>query len=76
VSHGTGPDLFASPVGFGSGWNVYTAIFIADINHDGKNDIIGRLSNGTAEVSHGTGPDTFASPVGFGSGWNVYTAMP
>jgi hypothetical protein len=75
VSHGTGPDLFAPPVGFGSGWNVYTAIFIADINQDGKNDIIGRLASGYAEVSHGTGPDLFAPPVGFGSGWNVYTGI-
>jgi hypothetical protein len=76
VSHGTGPDQFASPVGFGAGWNKYTAIFIADINHDGKNDIIGRLPTGYAEVSHGTGPDQFASPVGFGAGWNAYTVMP
>jgi hypothetical protein len=46
---------------------------LPDTNQDGKNDIIGRVASGHAEVSHGTGRDTFAPPITFGSGWNVYT---
>jgi len=48
---------------------------LPDINQDGKADIIGRLSNGVAQVSHGTGPDLFAGAVNFGSDWNKYDAI-
>ncbi len=37
-----------------------------------KPDVIGRLSDGTAQVRHGTGPDTFDAGTAFGSGWNAY----
>ncbi|MGY0234207.1 FG-GAP repeat domain-containing protein [Longispora urticae] len=48
---------------------------MADINHDGKPDLIGRFADGTARVYHGTGADAFDNGTQFGSGWNIFTAI-
>ncbi|MEN3307146.1 MAG: hypothetical protein V7603_3348 [Micromonosporaceae bacterium] len=72
---------WTTPVSIGSGWNQYNMIALADLDHDGLPEIIGRdasLSDGTLNAyPHVPGVTTIADsswspPVSIGSGWNAY----
>jgi hypothetical protein len=48
---------------------------MADINGDGRRDLITRIANGDATVHHGLGGDGFAAPKLIAHNWNIYTAI-
>jgi hypothetical protein len=75
---GTGTDTFGEKQLVGTGWNVVTAMNVADINGDGHVDILARWQNGDLYIypgTGGTGTDTFGEKQLVGTGWNVVTAI-
>ncbi|MED7924481.1 VCBS repeat-containing protein [Nonomuraea sp. LP-02] len=66
------PDI-TTRVTIGSGWNGITRVNMADIDNDGKTDVIGRNSEGVlyAYLNKGTpGAPDITTRVTIGSGWN------
>ena len=66
---------FANAVGYGSGGNWADSVAVADVNGDGKPDLVvanycasGSCANGTVGVLLGNGDGTFQSAVTYGSG--------
>jgi GH25 family lysozyme M1 (1,4-beta-N-acetylmuramidase) len=75
---GTGNLTFGTPSKVGIGWNSMTAINLADINGDGKTDLIGRDTAGDHWLypnTGGTGTSTFGTRTQIGEGWNAMTAI-
>ncbi|MEU6798043.1 VCBS repeat domain-containing M23 family metallopeptidase [Nonomuraea wenchangensis] len=65
-------------VTIGSGWNGITRVNMADIDNDGKTDVIGRNSEGVlyAFLNKGTpGAPDITTRVTIGSGWNGITRV-
>ncbi|MEU6798045.1 FG-GAP-like repeat-containing protein [Nonomuraea wenchangensis] len=65
-------------VTIGSGWNGITRVNMADIDNDGKTDVIGRNSEGVlyAYLNKGTpGAPDITTRVTIGSGWNGITRV-
>ncbi|MFB9252585.1 FG-GAP repeat domain-containing protein, partial [Sphaerisporangium melleum] len=74
LNHGTpgAPDIYTQ-VKIGEGWNDITKVDVADIDNDGKIDILGRSANGIlyAFLNHGTpGAPDILTKVEIGNGWN------
>jgi hypothetical protein len=68
VMLGNGDGTFQSVVPYSSGGPVLHAIAVADVNRDGKRDIVVTASNNDVLVLLGNGDGTFQAPVGSGTG--------
>ncbi len=69
-----------SGVKSGGGWQSMTAILEADMNGDGKTDVITRHADSTLWVCRGTGTTAsgnagLRAAVQIGAGWNSFTAL-
>ncbi len=74
---GTATGTFGQPAQVGSGWNGWT-VDSADINGDGKPDLLAVDSAGTLFYypnTGGTATGTFGQPAQVGSGWNGWRAI-
>jgi hypothetical protein len=74
---GSATGTFGSPTQVGSGWNGWT-VDVADINRDGKPDLLAVNSAGMLYMYPNTGrtaTGTFGSPTQVGSGWNGWQAI-
>jgi hypothetical protein len=74
---GTGTSTFGSPTTIGTGWSGYTAD-VADINGDGKPDLLAVDSSGNLWMypnTGGSGTSTFGARVQMGTGWNTWQAV-
>jgi hypothetical protein len=74
---GTATGTFGPPTQVGSGWNGWT-VDVADINGDGKPDLLALDSAGALYVYPNTGQATgatFGAPTQVGSGWNGWQAI-
>ncbi|WP_437087333.1 FG-GAP-like repeat-containing protein [Streptomyces sp. enrichment culture] len=79
----TGTETVGTPVLIGVGWNTYPTLSFADINNDGRTDVLGRDAAGDIWVipgQGGTGTNMLGSRYYIGGGWysdywtNAYTA--
>jgi hypothetical protein len=74
---GTGTSTFGVPTQVGSGWNGWT-VDAADMNGDGKPDLLAVNGAGTLYMYPNTGrtaAGTFGQPTQVGSGWNGWRAI-
>ncbi|MBB4741456.1 hypothetical protein BJY16_004915 [Actinoplanes octamycinicus] len=74
----SGTETFGERYQVGIGWNDATAITVADINGDGRADLLARFPDGNLYVYPGTGKsgtETFGERYQVGTGWNVVTAL-
>jgi hypothetical protein len=74
---GTGLDTFGARVQIGSGWTGWT-VDVADINGDGRPDLLAVSPSGNLYVYPNTGKtglNTFGARIQVGSGWTGYQAM-
>ncbi|MFG1946725.1 FG-GAP repeat domain-containing protein [Nonomuraea sp. NPDC048826] len=55
----------------GTGWNVITRLLVADMDNDGKTDLIGQATDGALYAYLNTGAPNFANRVPIGTGWNT-----
>ncbi|MFG1946726.1 FG-GAP-like repeat-containing protein [Nonomuraea sp. NPDC048826] len=55
----------------GTGWNVITRLLVADIDNDGKTDLVGQATDGALYAYLNTGAPNFANRVPIGTGWNT-----
>ena len=59
-----------------TGWQQYTALTaIGDFTGDGKNDVLGRTSDGKLWVIPGTGAGGVSARTQVGSGWNIFSRL-
>jgi Lyzozyme M1 (1,4-beta-N-acetylmuramidase) len=79
---GSTSDGYAAAVRIGSGWGAYTRLIgVGDLSRDGKPDLLGIRSDGSAWLFAGTGHTTatspyFAAPVAIaGADFSGYTAV-
>lgn len=68
VMLGNGDGTFQPVVPYSSGGPALHAIAVADVNRDGKRDIVVTASNNDVLVLLGNGDGTFQAPVGYGTG--------
>jgi hypothetical protein len=72
------PSSWDTPITVGSGWNMYDTIEVADINHDGLAELVGRQPDGTLKVyPHQAGVTaiagtSWAAPVAIAGDWGQY----
>jgi GH25 family lysozyme M1 (1,4-beta-N-acetylmuramidase) len=74
----TGVNTFAGPTRIGVGWNVMNTIKLADVNGDGRIDLVARDGTGNLWLypgTGGTGGATFGGPIQLGIGWGGMTAI-
>ena len=74
---GTGTSTFGNPTTIGAGWSGYTAD-VADVNGDGKPDLLAVDSSGnlwTYPNTGGSGTSTFGARIQLGSGWGTWQAV-
>jgi subtilisin family serine protease len=74
----TGTNTFGTRSQVATGWNTATAISTADINNDGRPDILARDSNGDLWLhpnTGNTGTNTFGTRSQVATGWNTATAI-
>ncbi|MDH2426498.1 FG-GAP-like repeat-containing protein [Sphaerisporangium sp. TRM90804] len=72
------PGVTGRPVEFGTGWTGITRISVADVDNDGKSDVLGRHTDGTlyAFLNSGTpGVPNIANRKTIGTGWNAITRV-
>ncbi len=74
------PTMWDAAKQIGAGWNVYTAIETGDITGDGRNELVGRTSNGTLNAYLHLDTDVIDSTswdpgVQIGAGWNIFTLL-
>lgn len=66
---------FGEAVEVGTGWNVITALAVADVTDDGEQDLVARWPDGTLSVYPHTGifdgTNTWSPPETIGTGWNI-----
>ncbi|WP_345632075.1 GH25 family lysozyme [Rugosimonospora acidiphila] len=75
---GTGTSTYHPGVKLGVGWGGMNTVKLADLNGDGKVDLIARDSSGNLWMypgTGGTGTSTFASHVQLGVGWGGMNAI-
>jgi heme oxygenase len=77
---GNGSGGFLQPTAqqIGSGWQCFTALLApGDWNGDGKQDILGRASDGRLLMYRGNGSGGFLQPTAqqIGTGWQGFTAL-
>ncbi|MGP3965453.1 FG-GAP-like repeat-containing protein [Nonomuraea sp. 3N208] len=73
-----GAPNIATKVLIGTGWNAITHVTVADLDNDGKTDVIGRHSDGTlyAYLNTGTpGAPNINTKVQIGTGWDAITRL-
>ncbi|MYX38059.1 hypothetical protein GTY85_32465 [Streptomyces sp. SID8377] len=69
---------FSSRVKIGSGWGIYNQLAAgADLNDDGKPDLVARDASGVLWLYKGTGSATapYATRVKVGTGWKIYNQL-
>ena len=74
----SGMKTFGERYQIGSGWNDASFIGIADLNGDGRQDVLARFSDGNLYVypgTGGTGMSTLGDRYQVGTGWNDATAI-
>jgi GH25 family lysozyme M1 (1,4-beta-N-acetylmuramidase) len=74
----TGVNTFAGPTRIGAGWNIMNTIKLADVNGDGRVDLVARDGSGNLWLYPGTGGSgtgTFSAPIQLGVGWGGMTAI-
>ncbi|KUM32604.1 hypothetical protein AR539_11190 [Arthrobacter sp. EPSL27] len=58
------------------GWEVFDQLFgTGDFNADGKNDLLGRMADGTLWMYPGNGTGKLAAPRRIGTGWHVFDTI-
>jgi hypothetical protein len=58
------------------GWEVFDQLFgPGDFNADGKNDLLGRMADGTLWMYPGDGTGKLAAPRRIGTGWHVFDTI-
>lgn len=58
------------------GWEVFDQLFgPGDFNSDGKNDLLGRMADGTMWMYPGDGTGKLAAPRRIGTGWHVFDTI-
>ncbi|WP_170223249.1 FG-GAP-like repeat-containing protein [Nonomuraea turkmeniaca] len=73
-----GAPNIATKVLIGTGWNAINRFTVADLDNDGKTDVIGRHTDGSlyAYLNKGTpGAPNIATKVTIGTGWNAITRL-
>ena len=65
-----GAPNISTTVTVGTGWNNISRVNVADIDNDGKTDVIGQASDGTLYAYLNSGKPDFPSTVTIGTGWN------
>ncbi|MFF8841590.1 FG-GAP repeat domain-containing protein [Streptomyces sp. NPDC015127] len=78
TSSSTGSARFASRIKVGGGWQIYNQVTAgADLNDDGRPDLLARDASGVLWLYRGTGSSTapYASRVKVGTGWQVYNQL-
>jgi hypothetical protein len=74
ISLGNGNGTFQATQSYKTGAGYALALAVADVNHDGKLDLVTANANGTISVLLGNGNGTFQAPLSFGSG-TAYAAL-
>ncbi|GJF30243.1 hypothetical protein KNE206_29430 [Kitasatospora sp. NE20-6] len=77
---GTGTNTLGTRDFVGNGWwrDYWTNAYTADLNNDGRTDIVGRTRSGELYLypgTGGTGTNSFGSPSYLGNGWNTYDTL-
>jgi Bacterial Ig-like domain (group 3)/FG-GAP-like repeat/FG-GAP repeat len=73
---GNGDGTFQAAVTYDSGGTFVVAVAVADVNGDGKPDlVVGHHNSGTVGVLLGNGDGTFQPPVIYGSGATYVTSV-
>ncbi len=58
------------------GWEVFDQLIgVGDFNSDGKNDVIGRMSDGTLWLYSGDGSGRLGASQRIGTGWNIFDTV-
>ncbi|MEV0385533.1 VCBS repeat domain-containing M23 family metallopeptidase [Nonomuraea sp. NPDC050643] len=63
------PDI-STRVLVGTGWDGIARVLVADVDNDGKTDLIGQTADGNLYAYLNTGAPNFANRVQIGNGWN------
>jgi hypothetical protein len=72
----TGHGGLTGRVRVGGGWQVYNSLVgVADLNGDGRNDLVARDAHGDLWRYDGLNNERFAARVRIGWGWQVYRAL-
>jgi hypothetical protein len=72
---GNGDGTFQPPVAYGSGGSDARSVVIADVNGDGKPDLVVANQSGAAGVLLGNGDGTYQAAVTYNSGGNNVTSL-
>ncbi|GJF31539.1 hypothetical protein KNE206_42390 [Kitasatospora sp. NE20-6] len=77
---GTGTNTLGTRDFVGNGWwrDYWTNAYTADLDNDGRTDIVGRTRSGELYLypgTGGTGTNSFGSPSYLGNGWNTYDTL-
>ncbi|MEV4334141.1 VCBS repeat-containing protein [Streptomyces sp. NPDC049597] len=75
---GAGSARFATRTKIGGGWQIYNQLTAgADLNGDGRPDLLARDTSGVLWLYKGTGSATapYTTRVKAGSGWNIYSRL-
>ncbi|MFJ3788749.1 FG-GAP-like repeat-containing protein [Kitasatospora sp. NPDC090091] len=77
---GTGTTTLGALDFVGNGWwrDYWTNVYTADLNNDGRTDIVGRTREGDLWLypgTGGTGTNSVGAPSLIGNGWNMYVTL-